>query len=132
MRANQNNFDPVLQFFSRVYTLETMGHVVDKIEILILGGTWSHQPVEYQEEFIRDLYYAANIQDEYRECKSLDEEMKINESAVARIIGITTETRPDCINPAEIKRYRRYGVTRVQLGLQTIDDTILKKIERGC
>jgi len=58
--------------------------------------------------------------------------MNINETNKTRIIGITTETRPDCINEDEIKRYRKYGVTRVQLGLQTIYDDVLKKIERGC
>lgn len=58
--------------------------------------------------------------------------MKLNESSTTRIIGITTETRPDCINSDEILRFRKYGVTRVQLGLQTIYDDILDKIERGC
>mmetsp|Transcript_53458 Transcript_53458/g.44859 ORF Transcript_53458/g.44859 Transcript_53458/m.44859 type:complete len:129 (+) Transcript_53458:281-667(+) len=62
----------------------------------------------------------------------MQEEMDLNESSQVRVIGITTETRPDCIDKAEIIRFRKYGVTRVQLGLQTIYDDLLKKIERGC
>jgi histone acetyltransferase (RNA polymerase elongator complex component) len=59
-RANQNDFDPVRQFFDRALTLAKQGHVVDKIEIIVLGGTWSAYPRDYQEEFCRDLFYAAN------------------------------------------------------------------------
>lgn len=58
--------------------------------------------------------------------------MIINEQSNIRIIGLTLETRPDCINKDELKRFREYGATRIQLGLQHINDNILKKIERGC
>jgi hypothetical protein len=135
LRANQNDFDAVLQFVERATTLAMMGHPVDKIELLVLGGTWASYPVEYQEEFVRDLFYAANTfhnLTERRERKSLAEEQLINESAEAKIIGLTLETRPDTITPEEIKRFRKYGCTRVQLGIQHTDDGILKKINRGC
>lgn len=133
-RANQSNFDAVLQFFDRASSLESCGQYIDKLEILVLGGTWSHYPKEYQEEFIRDIYYAANIYYSKNERNRLllEEEIKLNENANCRIIGLTLETRPDCINMREIKLFRKYNCTRVQLGVQHIDDVILKKIDRGC
>lgn len=133
-RANQCNYDAVLQFFDRASSLEGCGHNIDKVELLVLGGTWSHYPVEYQEEFVRDIYYAANIYYTRieRERLSLEEEININEIAKCRIIGLTLETRPDCINKYEIERFRRYNCTRVQIGVQHINDNILKYINRGC
>ena len=133
-RANQSNFNAILQFFDRASSLEACGQYIDKLEILVLGGTWSHYPIEYQEEFIRDIYYAANIfYSRLERLKlSLEDEIKLNEKAKCRIIGLTLETRPDCINKREIIRFRKYNCTRVQLGVQHIDDSILKEINRGC
>ena len=104
------------------------------MEILVLGGTWRHYPVQYQEEFIRDIYYSANTfyDDIKREKFSLENEIFLNQSAKSRIIGLTLETRPDAINKYEIRRFRKYGCTRVQLGVQHIHDDVLKKINRGC
>jgi len=65
-RANQNEFDPVRQFYDRAGTLAKQGHTVDKVEIIVLGGTWSCYPRDYQEEFCRDLFYAANTFDEWQ------------------------------------------------------------------
>ncbi|OQS06868.1 elongator complex protein [Thraustotheca clavata] len=134
LRANRNAFDPVLQFCDRCVTLALNGHPVDKIELLVLGGTWASYPVSYQEEFIRDLFYAANTfhDREKREKRSLEEEKKENETTLVKIIGITLETRPDCITPEELRRFRKFGCTRVQLGIQHTDEGILKKINRGC
>ncbi|KAL0583254.1 hypothetical protein ABG067_006862 [Albugo candida] len=134
LRANRNDFDPVLQFCDRAITLAMNGHPVDKIELLVLGGTWSSYPHEYQEMFIRDLFYAANTfyHREKRLKGTLDQEKLENETAAVKIIGITLETRPDCITPEELRRFRRYGCTRVQLGVQHTDDGILTKINRGC
>ncbi len=133
-RANQSDYDAVLQFFDRASSLENCGHNIDKVELLVLGGTWSHYPIEYQEEFIRDTYYAANIfyDRQERECLSLEDEININQTAKCRIIGLTLETRPDCINKYEIERFRKYNCTRVQIGVQHTDDDILRKINRGC
>lgn len=137
-RANQNRFDAVAQFRDRGMTYLVNGHPFDKIELLVLGGTWSSYPKDYQVEFIRDLYYAANtfydpkFAMEPRERKTLEEEIKINEDSLCRIIGLTLETRPDQISPNELKRFRRFGVTRVQLGVQHTDDEILKYVNRGC
>jgi ELP3 family radical SAM enzyme/protein acetyltransferase len=139
LRANRNNFDPVLQFYDRAVTLAMNGHPVDKIELLVLGGTWASYPRQYQETFIRDLFFAANTfqgrtsaQRVWRSPLSLEEEKALNENSVCKIIGITLETRPDTIDLDEIIQLRRYGCTRVQLGLQHTDNAVLKKINRGC
>mmetsp|Transcript_40354 Transcript_40354/g.95890 ORF Transcript_40354/g.95890 Transcript_40354/m.95890 type:complete len:752 (+) Transcript_40354:178-2433(+) len=135
-RGLANGFDCVRQFRDRVACLKDIGHTVDKIEVLVLGGTWSYYPLDYQEEFIRDVYFAANTldqpQDDLRERGGLLEEQHANEKGKYKIIGITLETRPDFINKAELRRFRRYGVTRMQIGLQHTDDAILEKINRKC
>ena len=133
-RANRNEFDPIRQFYDRASTYYTIGHPVDKIELLVLGGTWSEYPKEYQEEFITKLFYAANTFYDVTKRKplSLKEEQVINESAKCRIIGITVELRPPSITPEEIERLGYLGCTRVQIGVQHTDDEILKKINRGC
>ncbi|EUD69130.1 hypothetical protein C922_00822 [Plasmodium inui San Antonio 1] len=135
LRANQNNFDVICQFFNRTTTLVNNGHVADKIEVLVLGGTWSCYDVAYQREFIRDVYYAANIYPVLKNRRkkfSLEKEQEINETSSCRIIGLTLETRPDQINKDELIRLRSYGCTRVQLGIQHTDDFILKKVNRQC
>ena len=133
LRANRNDFDAVKQFLDRAVTLAVNGHPIDKVELLVLGGTWESYPVEYQETFIRDLFYAANtfFERNKRERRSLEEEKKINEKTQCKIIGLTLETRPDCITKEELVRFRKYGCTRVQLGIQHTNDDILKKINRG-
>ena len=90
-------------------------------------------PHAYQEEFCRDLFYAANTfwERTKRPRRSLEEEQAENEVARCKIIGLTLETRPDTIDAAELRRLRRYGCTRVQLGLQHTDDKVLAKINRG-
>ena len=132
-RANENRFDPVLQFTDRAATLAMNGHPVDKIELLVLGGTWASYPHAYQEEFVRDLFFAANTfwERQKRPRRSLDEEQALNERTKVKIIGLTLETRPDTIDAAELLRLRRYGCTRVQLGVQHTDEAVLKKINRG-
>jgi histone acetyltransferase (RNA polymerase elongator complex component) len=119
LRANQNEFDPVLQFTDRAATLAMNGHPVDKIELLVLGGTWASYPQAYQEEFCRDLFYAANtFYDRAKRARgTLLEEQQRNETAMCKVIGLTLETRPDCITLDEVRRFRRYGCTRVQVRL---------------
>lgn len=132
-RAKMNLFDPIRQVTMRIQALENNGHQVDKLELLILGGTWSVYPEKYQIEFVRDLFYAANTfgQKHKRAALSLEKEQKINENTKYKIIGLTLETRPDYISPTELKRMRALGTTRVQLGVQHTDNKILDLIVRG-
>ena len=136
LRANQNNFDPILQINSRLNDLLNMGHFLDKLEILVLGGTWSGYHKNYQKDFIKKLYYAANtfydIASSKREILSLEEEISFNEyNSKIHIIGLTLETRPDTITLEEIRNFRLYNCTRIQLGVQHTNNKILKKINRG-
>ena len=132
-RAIQNKFDTILQMNSRLGALQQIGHPIDKLEILVLGGSWSYYPLKYQEEYIRDVYYSANVffDVDKRISFDLDTEITTNETAKCRIIGLTLETRPDMITPDELKRFRRYGCTRVQLGVQSTDNQILIDTKRG-
>ena len=106
-RAAQNNFDTVLQTFDRIGQYVANGHYGDKGEFIILGGTWSNYSYEYQKEFMRDLYYACNVffDRTRKERYSLQEEKKINETTLFKVVGLTIETRPDMITHEEIKRY---------------------------
>lgn len=136
LRATKNEFDCVRQMWDRMRTLYLIGHNVDKLEVIVLGGTWASYPLRYREQFIRDMYYAANTfsdkVDARRQRLTLQEERDINRTAATRIIGLTLETRPDTINNEEIARFRSYGCTRVQLGIQHLDDGVLDAIKRRC
>ena len=134
LRANDNDFDPIKQMNARLSTLKEMGHALDKLEIIVLGGTWSEYPEQYRDDFITKLYYSANvfINIYKRDVLSLEEEIRINqEESNIHIIGLTLETRPDTINLNEIKKFRKYNCTRIQLGVQHTDNSVLKKINRG-
>ena len=136
-RATANNFDPVLQFNDRIRTLIINGHPIDKIVVLILGGTWSFYPREYREWFNRKLFYAANCvgcreSEQPIESDDINVEQVRNESAKARLIEVCVETRPDWITHSELRFMRRLGITRIQMGLQHTDDGILKIVNRNC
>ncbi len=132
LRANKCGFDCVKQFRTRINTYIHCGHSINKIEVICLGGTISSYPKEYVEEFCRDIFYASNtIYNNREERYSLEKEITINETARAGIIGLTLETRPDCIDLNEIKWFRKLGVTRIQIGVQHTSNEILKKINRG-
>lgn len=133
-RANQQGFDAYRQFEERVRSLVSIGHPHDKVELMVLGGTWESYPATYRERFIRDLFYAANTMFEppARRRPPLDllQEQLVNETSCCRIIGVTLETRPDTVSPAALLELRRCGCTRVQLGVQHTDDAILRHVNR--
>jgi len=126
-RAISNNFNPYLQVRARLKSLNDTGHPTDKIELRIIGGTWSFYPKKYQTWFIKKCFEAAN----QKKSKTLKEAQKTNEKAKSRIIGISIETRPDFINIKEIKRLRNLGITKIELGVQSIYDDVLKINKRG-
>lgn len=127
MRAVAHDFDPYAQTASRITALADIGHNVEKIELLILGGTWSCYPEAYQEWFVRRCLDAMNGV----EATTLDEAQRLNERASHRNVGLVIETRPDRITPEEVRRMRRLGATKVQLGVQSLDDAILALNRRG-
>jgi elongator complex protein 3 len=127
MRAAAHEFDPYTQTASRISVMGELGHSVDKIELLILGGTWSCYPEDYQEWFVRRCLDAMNGV----EAVTLEEAQRLNESAAHRNVGLVVETRPDCITSEEVHRLRTLGATKVQLGVQSLDDDILRRNKRG-
>lgn len=137
-RAVQANFEVFKMIVDRAKQYLQQGHPIDKVEVIIQGGTWDSYSYEYRIEFIRDVYYTFNVLMNYifgiriREPLSLEEEIKLNETASCRVVGLTPETRPDQINYKSIQFLRKIGATRVQLGIQHLDDTILRYIERRC
>jgi len=137
-----NKFDAYNQVQSRLKALELNGHSTEKIELIVMGGTFSYFPKSYQKKFITDCFAAANdygksykVHKAIKFIKSPNEylktEQKKNETAKHRIVGLTLETRPDYINEKEIINFRNLGCTRVELGVQTIYDDVLIKNNRG-
>ena len=126
-RAFQNNFDPYDQVRSRLNSYLAVGHPIDKIELLILGGTWSSYRRDYQENFVKRCFDAMNEVDS----ASLEEAQARNETALHRNVGLVIETRPDEITPKELAWLRCLGVTKVQMGAQCLDDGVLEANKRG-
>ncbi|MHA1954636.1 MAG: tRNA uridine(34) 5-carboxymethylaminomethyl modification radical SAM/GNAT enzyme Elp3 [Candidatus Heimdallarchaeaceae archaeon] len=127
MRGIRNDYDPYLQVRDRIEQLEAIGHSTEKIDAIIMGGTYTHQPIEYQEWFIQRMFDAMNEKDS----SSLLESHNINETAPHRCVGLTAETRPDQVLPEKINPLIDYGVTRLEIGVQTVFDDVYEKMERG-
>jgi len=202
-RAERNYFDPYLQTYNRLLALHTIGHTIEKAEIIVLGGTWSFYPEEYQIWFISECFRALNdfgsFDDRERVTQHYDEmhrllsdkkknfisndpienksklrefeidgavfdrtynhtvsqlyvapeklggfdryqtaewselevQQKTNEKSGVRCVGLVIETRPDAISEKEVLRIRRLGCTKTQIGLQSLQDSVLKKNNRG-
>ncbi len=149
MRAVENNFDPYAQVRSRLEALTAVGHPTDKVELLILGGTFSAYRRDYQAWFVRRCFDAMNethrgarqergvetdelsADSASSALKRLEEVHRLNETAAHRNVGLVVETRPDEIDPGELAWFRRLGVTKVQMGAQSLDDRILELNQRG-
>jgi len=126
-RAKRLNYDPYLQVKKRIEMLESEGHPTDKVELRIVGGTWSYYPKNYQGWFVKKCFDACNK----KVSKNLKEAQRLNEKVKHRIVGLSVETRPDFIALPEIKRLRKFGATLVELGVQSIYDNVLKLNLRG-
>ncbi len=166
-RAFRQQFDPYTQIFVRLKALKMTGHDISKVELRIIGGTWSYYPGRYQTGFIQKCLLAMNefyqqiengkyddisLHTKTKKIKSIygvdeintviirplhrghikfEDTVKQNETGKVRCIGINIETRPDFINVKEVKRLRNLGVTKVELGVQTLFDDVQEKCRRG-
>lgn len=183
-RAANNRFDPYLQTWNRLAAFDATGHPTDKIELIVLGGTWSFYPLAYQIHFVSRCLEAMNdfgagrdlrdafeptspdfekidadirgdsftknpynqtvtrflhdelegklvVADEESDWETLSKAQVLNESAGARCVGLVLETRPDHVDEKEVLQLRRLGATKVQLGVQSLDDRILELNQRG-
>jgi elongator complex protein 3 len=142
MRALHHQFDPYEQVAARLEALHAVGHPTDKIELLILGGTWSSYRKDYQAWFLRRCLEAMNgtdsreLEPEHRQFPrvdyaALEAAQTLNERAAHRNVGLVIETRPDHVTTQELAWLRRLGVTKVQMGAQSLDDHILEINKRG-
>ncbi len=127
MRAVLNDFDPKRQVKTRLKSLANQGHPTDKIELIVLGGTFSAYEKRYQTAFIRQLYSALSGTNH----RSLKKAQQDNETAEHRCIALSLETRPDHITKEELRRFRKFGCTKLQIGLQSLYDDVLKLNKRG-
>jgi len=166
-RAARNNYDPYLQVFNRLEQYALLNHAAQKIEMIIMGGTFPARPKNYQEKFVAHALKAMNdfsrfydkkglnidkfrkhfllpceVNDEKRfrqvqknslELKGkaeLEREQKRNEKAMHRCVAMCAETRPDYCTEKEIDEMLKLGVTRVELGVQSVSDKVLERINR--
>ena len=180
-RAGMHRFDPYEQTWSRLSALYWIGHPIDKVELIVLGGTWSSYPESYQVWFLTRVFRALNdfgggasrggalapidfasieedvdgrrgvadynrIVSEFARRRDpegriegeeaatweeLASAQKENETAEARAVGLSLETRPDHATEEEVVRLRRLGATKIQIGYQSLDDEVLALNERG-
>jgi elongator complex protein 3 len=128
-RAIAADFSPDKQIRMRLKALDATGHDTSKVELIVMGGTWSALPPDYQSQYIRSCFYALN--DGKGGAKSLEAEQKKNESASHRCVGLTLETRPDWVTEEEIKKMRKFGCTRVEIGVQSLYDEVHSITNRG-
>lgn len=180
-RAEANKFDPYFQTYNRLVAYNNIGHPTDKVELIVLGGTWSHYPKDYQIWFIKRCFEAMNdfdkdnepaalkvttkdpidqdlleeikgeaMKDTYNQViakalikrtikeqhetatwDELFEVQKTNEGEKSRCVGLVLETRPDEITKEELMRIRKLGGTKIQIGIQSLDDKVLELNKRG-
>lgn len=127
LRAKECGYDARKQVNIRLRHLTEMGHPTDKVELIIMGGTFLASSEDYQYRFIKDCYDALNGV----ESATLESAKKVNETASHRCTGLCIETRPDWCGKEEIERMLEFGTTRVELGVQTLDDEVYKVVRRG-
>src|SRR4030042_3154223 len=126
MRASEVGYDSYEQVKARIKAFKVMNHPTEKIELIIMGGTFLEYPKNFQYDFIKKCYDALNG----KISRSLEQAQELNEKAKHRCVALCVETRPDeCVQ--YIKRMRKFGVTRVELGVQIPDDKIYRIIKRG-
>ena len=127
LRARTCDYDAGEQVKLRLKTFSEMGHPTDKVELIIMGGTFLASPVEYQYQFVRNCFDALNGE----MSATLVEAQRINETGSHRCVGLCIETRPDWCRTEDINRMIEFGTTRVELGVQTLDDDIYRLVRRG-
>jgi elongator complex protein 3 len=127
MRGLQHDFDPFRQVESRVNQLNTIGHSTQKVELIVMGGDWCSKERVYREAFVKGCLDAMNG----ITSNDLQEAKLRNETAVTRNVGMTFETRPDWVSTDSIDEMLEMGATRVEIGVQSLSDEILERVQRG-
>lgn len=161
LRGRMYDYHPYVQCFNRLKQLKKIGHPIDKVELIIMGGTFPSRDLSYQEWFVsqclkamcdfglimenKPTNYDYNLDyDEIRSFENgvlktyapndyvlIEDVQRVNENSKVRCVGMTFETRPDYCKKDHINRMLDFGVTRVELGVQTLSDDLYLKIKRG-
>ncbi|MFQ5552803.1 MAG: tRNA uridine(34) 5-carboxymethylaminomethyl modification radical SAM/GNAT enzyme Elp3 [Thermoplasmata archaeon] len=126
-RAARSRYDPRTQTKARLRQLAAIGHPTDKVDLIIIGGTFTSRSRSYLEAFAKGCFDGLNG----REAKTLEEAHHRNETAAHRCIGLTVETKPDCFLGPEVEHCLGLGVTRVELGVQSLYEDVLQRVNRG-
>jgi elongator complex protein 3 len=127
LRGAMYEFDPFLQTRARLGQLNAIGHRTDKVDLIVMGGTFTARPKDYQTWFVKRCFDAMNG----CESEGLESAHILNESAPSRCVGLTVETRPDWFGPKQIADSLDLGVTKVELGVQILNDAVLDGVKRG-
>jgi elongator complex protein 3 len=127
MRAIRNNYDPTLQVVNRIRQLNAIGHSTDKCELIIMGGTFLSSETKFQNGFVKGCLDGLNGS----KSGTLEEAQIANETARNRCVGLTIETRADFCSNEQIEQMLKLGCTRVEIGVQVINDELLSKVKRG-
>ncbi|MEM0372319.1 MAG: tRNA uridine(34) 5-carboxymethylaminomethyl modification radical SAM/GNAT enzyme Elp3 [archaeon] len=127
MRGIEFNFNAFEQTKNRIEQLEFIGHPAEKIELIVMGGTLTAQPLAYQRSFVKECFDGMNG----KKSRTLKEAQKINERSKHRCVGLTIETRPDWCKQKQISNILSFGATRVELGVQNPSDKVYNIVNRG-
>ncbi|XP_046411654.1 elongator complex protein 3 isoform X1 [Neodiprion fabricii] len=127
MRAIRARYNPFLQTRHRVEQLKQLGHSVDKVEFIVMGGTFMSLPEDYRDYFIRNLHDALSG----HVSANVDEAVKYSERSRTKCIGITIETRPDYCLKRHLSDMLKYGCTRLEIGVQSVYEDIARDTNRG-
>uniref|UniRef100_A0A1B0D1A5 Elongator complex protein 3 n=1 Tax=Phlebotomus papatasi TaxID=29031 RepID=A0A1B0D1A5_PHLPP len=127
MRAIRARYDPFIQAYNRVEQLKQLGHSVDKVEYIVMGGTFMSLPEEYRDYFIRNLHDALSG----HSSSNVAEAVRFSERSKVKCIGITIETRPDYCLQRHLSDMLNYGCTRLEIGVQSVYEDIARDTNRG-
>jgi elongator complex protein 3 len=125
--AQTFSYDPYQQVASKMYQLQSRGHDIGKTEVVIVGGTFPFMPADYQREFAKSCYDALNG----KKSSTLQQAIATNETADNRCVGFTVETKPDYCKETHIDLMLELGITRIEIGVQSLDNNVYKLVNRG-
>jgi len=127
MRAIRARYDPYVQVKHRVQQLKSLGHTVDKVEFILMGGTFLSLDNEYRDYFVRNLHDALSG----HTSASVEEAVRYGEHAQSKCIGLTIETRPDYCHRKHLSSMLQYGCTRLEIGVQSVYEDVARDTNRG-
>lgn len=127
LNAINSMYDPVQQITSKIDHLVAYGHSPDKMELVIVGGTFMFMPTVYRKNFVKSCYDALNGESS----DALESAQRLNEEAAIRNVGFTVETKPDYCKEHHVNEMLMYGVTRVEIGVQTLRERAYRVTNRG-